>query len=160
MTVKALESVWHEQVAGCIVETATRLVRQGVLHGDVVTLRQAQHELSHGGFLQCGDLLFIAGSPPRLGYVIPPHYSRTFHRQSKEDLAMAAPLTLPPTIGGLEVYQRTSGRWAAVKPPRGICLGEQPANGIQDAPGLALAAYLRWAAWRVASNGRFHEHDT
>lgn len=161
MAVKALESTWYEHMHGFVVEAAAPLLQRGKPQSDVVTLRSAQHEVARAGVLQCSDLLFIAGTPPRLGYVLPPHYNRSLHRQSNNDLAMAAPLTLPPTIGGLEAYQRdAAGRWGPARLPHGLCLGPAPVSRMQDAPGLALAAYLRWAAWRVASNSRFHELDT
>lgn len=159
--VGALERIWREEVQRFVTDMGRQVVQKENLQGDSMTLQRAHDELTRIGCLQYGDVLFIAGTPPRLGYVIPPHYNRSFGHQSQRDLAMTAPLALPPTIGGLGVYQRTApGRWMPVSPPHGLCLGPNPEGSMADTPGLALAAYLRWAAWRVASNGRFHEHDT
>ena len=161
VVIGALERVWCEQVQQFVTEAVAQVIQQGNPLSNAVALSRAQAELGHSGYLQYGDLLFIAGTPARLGHVIPPHYNRTFGRQSEGDLAMAAPLTLPPSIGGLEVHGRNAaGRWVPVGLPHSLCLGPKPTGEMPEAPGLALAAYLRWAALRVMSNGRFHEHDT
>ena len=91
---------------------------------------------------------------------MPPHYNTALGRATGRDLALVAALTFPPQIGSLQVYGRaSSGTWHAVTLPHGLCLGKSPRGTIANQPGLALAAYLRWAAARVAVNGRFNQYD-
>lgn len=160
MPVRTLESEWRTGVQQYISDAAVQLAQKTQPGSDSTGLVKAKAGLSRTGFLQVGDLLFIAGQPPRLGHVIPSHYNRTLGRQSARDLAVTAPLVLPPTISDLRVYyQQSSGGWKVLQLPYGLCLGPGPSGRFQDAPGLAVAAYLRWAAVRIAGNGRFHESD-
>jgi hypothetical protein len=123
-------------------------------------LAPALEELTRTGCVRRGDLLFLPGTPPRLGHVIPAHYNRVLGVDSRGDLAMTAPLLLPPELYALCVYRRSStGGWNAFMPPHGLCLGSGPPEAGPESPGLRLAAYLRWAAQRIASNGIFHSSD-
>jgi hypothetical protein len=109
--------------------------------------------------LQDGDLLFLPGNPPRVGHLLPSHYNHVLGRQSHRDLAMTAPLVLPPQVVSPRVYKRTSERWEPMHLPHGLCLGGDPPRDRPNSPGLTLAAYLRWAAVRIATNGRFNAND-
>jgi len=116
-------------------------------------------ELLLRGSVEQGDLVLLAGNPPRLGHVLPPHYNVTFHAPSDRDLAIAAPFGV---AGELSVWRKTGGRWASADLPRGLCLGPGPICPEwtqQSDPALKLAMYLRFAAIRLAANGKFHEHD-
>jgi len=159
VTVWTLESDWRARVQSFISSAAARLAE--VSHDRVpADLRAARGELSRAGCLQVGDLLFLAGTPPLLGHILPPHYNRALGRYSARDLAVAAPLELPPKVGSLSIWERTSaGGWTQVGLPHGLCLGPKVSGEIPDQPGLNLAAHLRWAAVRLAGNGKFHEAD-
>jgi hypothetical protein len=46
--------------------------------------------------------------------------------------------------------------------PHGLCLGARPVLDVASAPvdsGVDLLAFLRFGAFRIAANSRFHEHD-
>jgi hypothetical protein len=92
--------------------------------------------------------------------VLPTHYNHTLHRDSCGDLAIAAPLNLRPRLSSLRVFIRSTGaNWQPFDPPNGLCLGRDPLDELPDSPGLALVGYLRWAAVRLAANGKFHAND-
>lgn len=149
---------WENAVQGFVARSAAQLADdiQNVPTGSA--LQKAREELSRTGFWQSADLLFLPG--PRLGYILRPHYNRILQRESIRDLAMTAPLELPPRISFPSIYLRSAGgRWAPFQPPHGLCLGGDPPSVRPADPGLALAAYLRWAALRVAANGKFHASD-
>jgi hypothetical protein len=58
------------------------------------------------------------------------------------------------------IYLRdAAGRWRPFRLPHGLCLGGGMPTSWPSDPGLALVAYLRAVANRVASAGRFHEAD-
>ena len=57
------------------------------------------------------------------------------------------------------IVVKTARGWERYRPPNGLCLGGSAPVARPESPGVALAAYLRWAAQRVASNGRFHSSD-
>jgi hypothetical protein len=155
-----LERQWHKDVDRFLRETAEQMAAWCVLTEDGATLRDAREAVARAGCFVRGDLLFLAGSPPRLGYLLPPHYNRSLGRQSGRDLALTAPLTLPPKVSYPTVFQRTAaGRWERCPLPHGLCLGSGPPGDLPESPGVALAAFLRWAALRVAANGIFHSSD-
>jgi hypothetical protein len=157
-----MESAWWDRVRQYLTAEAERHARSlgGRSTVQASALASAQAQLERDGVLQVGDLLLIQGQPPLLGHVVPPHYNTALGRATDRDLALVAALEFPPRIGSLQVYGRTSsGTWHADTLPHGLCLGAKPRGTIADQPGLALAAYLRWAAARVAVNGRFHVLD-
>jgi hypothetical protein len=123
-------------------------------------LARAQSEIDRQGFFQAGDLLFLPGKPPLVGHLIPPHRNRALRRDSFRDLAVVAPLSLPPQIVHPRVYTRsTEGRWVPLSLRHGVCLGPGPPALRPETPGLSVLAYLRWAAARIAANGIFHAAD-
>jgi hypothetical protein len=157
-----LESAWWDCACQYLTAEVERHARSLCERSTVQAsaLASAQAHLERDGVLQVGDLLLIQGQPPLLGHVVPPHYNTALGRATGRDLALVAALTFPPQIGSLQVYGRApSGTWHAVTLPHGLCLGKSPRGTIANQPGLALAAYLRWAAARVAVNGRFNQYD-
>jgi hypothetical protein len=157
---RTLESQWFARVQAFASESARRLADRMPGLKDSAALVAARDELDRNGSFQRGDLLFLAGDPPRIGHVLPPHYNRVLGRESRRDLAMTAALTFPPTIGVPAVYHSTApGRWRLFTLPHGLCLGGGPPGDRPEMPGVALMAYLRWAALRIAANGVFHAND-
>lgn len=126
-----------------------------------IDVPSARRNLAENGHLRFGDLLLVGGNPPMIGHILPDHFNHTFFCQVRRDVAFVAPFTLPPKRGPLSVYRLDDRRgWRPADLNRGLCLGPQPPDGLSESPGLALLAYLRWAAIRVAfGNERFHEHD-
>jgi hypothetical protein len=158
-TVHNLETQWQTQLAQYVAGKVEFWVQAYARPGDEPDLRQASAEVARTGAFRMGDLVFIAGSPPAVGHIIPPHYNQALGRDSDHDLALTAHLILPLKLAGLGLFERSSdGRWHAVSPPHGFCLGQAP-HGVVQGP-TAVLAYLRWAAIQVVKNGgRFHEAD-
>lgn len=154
---------WHNAVSKYVSEVAARFAQQAGSDTDYSALGAATRQLQVHGFVEYADLLFLPGSPPRLGHLIPAHYNRALQRQVNRDLAMTAPLTVPPTAypskSLLTVCERRATGWSAVSLPHGLCLGPDPPTYPQASPGVGLAAFLRWAAERIAENGVFHSSD-
>jgi hypothetical protein len=151
---------WREGVSGFVTQSARRLVAAYSDGAPSPSVSEAREEIARTGHVQRGDLIFLAGPPSRLGHVLPPHYNRVLGRQSDRDLAMMLPLTRPPRITPPEVFARDSqGRWRPFHLPHGLCLGGSPPDIRPESPGLALLAFLRWAACRIAANGAFHAND-
>jgi hypothetical protein len=156
----SIESEWLAQANNAIALVAGRLAALSDSEPEWPDLAPERERLASRGSIESGDLLLIAGAPPLLAHVLPSHYNSTRGRQSERDLAVAAPLELPPRLGSVAVYERArDGRWGWLSLPNGLCLGPGAPSMIPDEPGLNLAAYLRWAAIRLAANGRFHERD-
>jgi hypothetical protein len=157
--VNLLESRWRLDVRAWLSRTLVRLT-ESAMPAESADLRRSRAEIHRVGYFQRGDVLFLQGSPPLVGHVLPPHFNRALGRSSQRDLAMVAPLTIPPRIVSPRVYSRTSdGRWVPLHLPHGLCLGGKPPEVRPENPGLALLALLRWAAARVAANGAFHALD-
>jgi len=151
---------WRETVTAFIAHAVNRLIDAGVDLAPGAAVAAAREEIARTGCLQRGDLIFLAGSPSRVGHVLPPHYNRVLGRQSDRDLAMMVSLTRPPRIETPQVFVRDSqGRWIPFHLPHGLCLGGSPPDIRPETPGLALLAFLRWSACRIASNGAFHAND-
>jgi hypothetical protein len=160
--VGTLISNWRRELAKFVSGIAAEIASQIPVDGDPL-LRVASLQVEAEGFVERGDLLFLAGASPRLGHIIPVHYNRTLRRQVNRDLAMTAPLRLPPSpypnTAELTVYERNARSWSPVSLPHGLCLGPASPSYTQDSPGVGLAAFLRWAAQRIAGNGAFHSSD-
>jgi hypothetical protein len=151
---------WRESVAVFVAHAVDRLVHADVNLAPGPAMVAAREEVTRTGCVQGGDLIFLAGSPSRVGHLLPPHYNRVLGRQSDRDLAMVVPLTRPPRIAVPEVFARDGlGRWRPFRLSHGLCLGGSPPDLRPENPGLALLAYLRWAACRIAANGAFHAND-
>jgi hypothetical protein len=154
---RSLNQQWLGQVHMTLREQVENQIRVWS-RGDSPETQTARVELGRRGFWQHGQLLYLPGSPPRLGHVLPSHHNSVLGRHCEGDVAVAAKLTLPPTISSLEIYQRSGERWLPYSPPNGLCLGGLAPVPLMD-PGLTLFAYLRAAAVRLATNGRFHAND-
>jgi hypothetical protein len=120
--------------------------------------------IARDGAVQRGSLVLINDHPPRIGHVMPPHYNVSLNRDVRGDVALTTRLNIgerATAFGDIEVYARSArGTWAPVTLPRGICLGSGVPVARPDLdPSLAALAFLRWAATRIATNGRFHEYD-
>jgi hypothetical protein len=158
--VSVLEAEWRRDVQRHLAEGAERIVEQARRHQPAADRGPAADELARNGFVRRGDLVLFDGRPPLLGYVLPTHYNHVLGRQSRGDLALAAPLQLPPQLTPPRLLQRAAGgRWEPYQPPHGLCLGGGLPQDRPQTPGLTLAAYLRWAALRLAANGKFHSSD-
>lgn len=122
-------------------------------------LEQAREELRRTAAVQRGPLLFFACDPPRIGHLMPPHHNRSLGRSVSGDAAITARCAAGLTE--LAVFVRGSrGVWMETVLPRGICIGSGlPARQPGLDGDLAVMAWLRWAATRIATNGRCHEHD-
>lgn len=161
--VATLIANWQRDVARHISQVATRLASRAGADEGAARLGAAGHEVASLGHIERGDLLFLPGSPPRLGHFVPAHYNHTLRRQVHRDLVITAPLALPlpafPCRSGLAVYERRANGWSLASLPHGLCLGPDPPAHPQDSPGVGLASLLRWAAQRIAENGAFHSSD-
>lgn len=158
--VRTLAEEWRGRVLDFVARSATEIASKLSRTQNDMALHEAREEIERIGYLQRGDLLFLPGNPPRLGHMINDHFNRVLGRESHQDLAMTAPLELPAKISFPSVYQRTnSGSWHALTLEHGLCLGSDPPSERPESPGLALAAYLRWASIRIAMNRRFHASD-
>jgi hypothetical protein len=158
--VRTMENDWHTQVKSFVKDAASSILKQHPKGAMLAKVAEGRKQLSQTGCYQMGDLIYLDGKAPLLGHILPSHHNRVLGRQSIRDLAMVAPLTLPPKLALPSVYTLTSqGRWQPFGLPHGLCLGASPPSHRPDSPGLALAAYLRWAACRIASNGIFHSKD-
>jgi hypothetical protein len=156
--VRTLEQQWRAAAHKHLAESARGLAAAGPSEGEA--LRAARAELARSGCVERADLLYVPGPPPLLGHRLPAHYNRVLGRQCERDLAVALRLALPPQVSGLQLLLRgPGGRWEPYTPPHGLCLGDGPPDGRPETPGLAVAAYLRWAALRLAANGQFHAGD-
>lgn len=157
--VSTLATDWQHRVVRLVKVRAVDLASR---MGEPQATTQARQELKTRGCLERGDLVLLSGSPPLLGHVIPAHYNRTLNRSVSRDLLIAAPLALPnpaPVRTGLSIHERVAHSWKLISPPHGLCLGPDPPMHAQDSPGIGLAAFLRWAAQRIAGNGVFHSSD-
>ena len=160
VTTGQVDRRWREAVTAFVGQAVASLATAAGDEGPDSMLTAAREEVARSGHVQRGDLLFLAGPPPRVGHVLPPHYNRMLGRQSHGDLAMTVALTRPPRIAIPQVFARdTQGRWLPLHLPNGLCLGGDPPGFPPEAPGIVLLAYLRWAAVRVACNGAFHAND-
>jgi hypothetical protein len=160
ISVGQVDRRWREAVSGFVTQAADRLIDAGVDLAPGAAVAAARQEIARTNCLQRGDLIFLAGSPSRVGHVLPPHYNRVLGRQSHRDLAMMVALTRPPRIESPEVFVCDGqGRWRPFHLPHGLCLGGSPPDIRPETPGLALLAFLRWSACRIASNGAFHAND-
>jgi hypothetical protein len=156
----AVESQWRTTVETFVAAAAARLAARERPGEVSLALHSAREAIARNGYWQCGDLLFLPGNPPRLGYVLPTHHNRVLGCQSDHDLAMTSALHMPPSISLLSAFRRSAaGEWLPFHAPHGLCFGSGPPTVSPVSPGLALAAYLRWAALRIAANGKFHALD-
>jgi hypothetical protein len=156
-----LERRWLEEARSYLDRATLQLRDRPGTRADSEAVRTARSELERAGCLVRGDLLLLPGNPPRLGYILPPHWNCVLGRMSRNELAMTAPLTLPPLLVSPGVYARGSdGRWAPYPLPHGLCLGGGLPAERPDSAGLALLTLLRWSAVRVVANGgMFHASD-
>ena len=163
MLVASIARQWKERISQFVTTTAAAIAaniareRRPALPGAAVA------ELANRPFVLIRDLLFLPGTPPRIGHLIPSHYNATLGFTVSGDLAITAPLVLPPRgvpdRNQLAVYRRRDSTWSPAHLPNGLCLGPDAEPQPSDSPGVALAAYLRWAAIRIADNGSFHSSD-
>jgi hypothetical protein len=162
-TVGTLAAQWRSDLSKYVSKVAVRIASEIRSDEGAMQFGAASQEAASLGYVERGDLLFLPGSPPRLGHLVPAHYNRTLRRRINGNLAMTAPLTLPlPPYwcrSGVAVYERGSTGWSPVSLPHGLCLGSDPPTHPQESPGVGLAALLRWAAQRIAENGAFHSSD-
>jgi hypothetical protein len=162
VTARRLADRWRQEAAGRLA-AAMRACRTADL--ETPQVREAVEELRSTGAVERGDLLLVAGPQPFIGHILPDHYNRSLHAQCRRSMAICAPLDAAgsgmPDVSTLAVYERGEGGWRRAAPGRGICLGAGPAeNDWGGAPRpVATALFLRFAAFRFAANGRFHEHD-
>jgi hypothetical protein len=158
--VNLVEDGWRAEIRAWLARTVAKLTECNDAGAESATLARARVQIDQQGFFQQGDVLFLPGEPPRVGHVVPRHFNRAIGRDSKRDLAMVAPFNLPSHITHPQVYKKTpEGRWVPLRLPHGLCLGGSPPDIRPESPGLALLAYLRWAAARIAANGAFHASD-
>jgi len=162
VTVRALDARRRAEAAEFAARIARELVGRNTTY-DSPQWAAARDELARRGCVERDDLLYLPGSPARLGYILPPHQNWTFGRRSRRDLAITAALAVPPEPypcrSTLAVYERTTDGWRPVTLPNGLCWGTDPPRHAQESPGVGLAALLRWAAVRLAENGAFHSAD-
>ena len=159
VSAKAIEVRWRLAVIEWLTTTRAGL-RVKFAQAESAELSLARAEIERIGHYQRGDVFFIPGSPPLVGHLTPPHFNRALGRNTQRDLAMVAPLILPPRITQPTAYVKSAeGRWGLLRLPHGMCLGPGPLADRPETPGLALLAFLRWAATRVADNGAFHASD-
>ncbi len=151
---------WRDAVSRFVAQSTQQLF---AAYGDTVpspSVIEAREEIAQVGYVQRGDLIFLVGPPSLAGHLLPPHYNRVLGRQSAGDLAMTLPLTRSLRISTPGVFGRNGqGRWVPLHLPHGLCLGGSPPDVRPESPGLALLAFLRWSASRVAANGAFHAND-
>lgn len=126
---------------------------------EVALEREVRAAVARTGAARVGDLLYIDGPPPRIGRVMPPHYSIAFGRPVNDDLAVSLPLASVTASGttlvGLQAMaSHGGGVWHPVGYPAGLCLGHETPGTFPDP-----AAALLFVAIRVAKNGKFHERD-
>jgi hypothetical protein len=157
--VRALMTAWQQQIKDRLAQAIARIEVRIPPRPPDPELTRAREELARQRYVQRGDLLYLPGEPPRLAHVLPPHKNHVLGRFCERDLAIAAPLHLPPRITGPHIVVKTARGWERYRPPNGLCLGGSAPAARPESPGVALAAYLRWAAQRIASNGRFHSSD-
>lgn len=158
-----IAEMWRQSVNQHLVRTATALAARHPPRQTSDEVQAAANELQARGFLERGDLILIPGRPARLGYIIPDHTNLTLGRYIRRNLAITAAFDFPlvpyPSTGDLQVMERTGSGWTRLHLPNGLCLGAAVASQRHDSPALALAAYLRWAAFRIATNQSFHAND-
>jgi hypothetical protein len=155
-----IERRWQKTVENYVTRTAKRLTGLMRVPTPSPALAAARQEMAATGSVQRGDLLFLDGQPARVGHILPPHYNKVLGRICDRDLAMMTVLSRPPSIGSPQVFMRDEqGIWNRHHLEHGLCLGSSVPALRPETPGLALLAYLRWAAWRIASNGIFHVDD-
>jgi hypothetical protein len=163
VTTAAVIDDWRGAVEQ-LAESAARALIEAAGQSRRGTVAAAMAELDATGVVQRGPLLLLSGNPLRVGHLMPPHFNVSLDRDVRGDVALATALIVPAPaagMGALEVFARTRhGTWERAPLPRGICLGAGvPARPPGLDRNLAAVAYLRWAAIRIAANGRFHEHD-
>ena len=163
ITVKSLREQWDAAVSQYCKAVQSELLpnRRGPVSE---RLRMARADLATSGVVVRGDILYLATNPIRVGHMIPPHHNITLGGQIDKVLALTAPLHFPPRIpanSDLVIFRRSErGSWEALV--RAVCLGAVRSVGeVQDAveAGINFLAFLRLGAVRIATNGRFHEHD-
>jgi hypothetical protein len=155
-----VERRWRASVSTFVESARERLLEAAADVPAGPAVIAARQEIARTGCVECGDLVFLAGPPSRVGHILPPHHNRMLGRLCERDVAMMAPLTRPPRLEVPKPYVRDSlGRWSSLPLRNGVCLGGSPPDPRPETAGLALLAYLRWAACRVASNGAFHAGD-
>jgi hypothetical protein len=163
LPVAAIDERWR---AACdeVVSRAARVCLERACELDAAFVVEALDELRRTGGVQRGSLLFLGSTPPCIGHVMPPHRNVSLGRAVSGDVALATPFRMARSgtgAGGLRAFAKSpQGVWSPLALPRGICIGPGvPQCPPQLEPDLAAVACLRWAATRIATNGRFHEHD-
>lgn len=121
-------------------------------------------ELERRGFLAAGDLILFHSEKWWLAHVIPSHYNMPLGQRCNRSLAVAAPLIDPRKIPGdteLRILFVQGSKWHFLELHRQVCLGHRPPEMSMPtiAPTARLAAFLRFAAARLAANGKFNEND-
>jgi hypothetical protein len=124
----------------------------------------ALRSFRRNGFIEDGDLVVLR-SDMALGHVVPCHFNQTLNAICDRNLAVFASFGKKDAIprdDALMVGVREAGGWRLLGLHRRICLGSRPVevSGLECIPSdLRLAVFLRFAAFRIAANGRFNEQD-
>jgi len=152
-TVDRFDREWKAQLIRGFKAGAPRYVFPPNLSALVADARQ---QVAQRGWFQHGSLLYLE-SPPRIGYVIPPHYNRSLGRPISKDLAITM-LLEEPMAESPEVYQKTGNKWRVLDIPNGLCLGPSlpcKPKGVSS----GLFSYLRALGYRIRQTGRLNEFD-
>jgi len=163
LPIRVIDARWRVAFDEVVNRSAkTCLERSG--ETSATSVADALDELRRTGAVQRGDLLFFGTTPPGIGHLMPQHHNVSLGRTVSGDVALATTFHVAPSdagVGGLQVFEKSrQGVWSLVSVPRGICIGSGvPQRPARLDPDLAVVAYLRWAATRIAVNERFHEHD-
>ena len=166
LTSGQLQAAWQKMVASRVAAWVDKAVgsSSAAPRCDPAVLHEMHRRLRQDGCLEFGDLVFVAGDPPRVGCILGEHYSHSLSRQCRRDVAITSPLTLPlperPVLAPDGILEKPSGRWERASLPHGLCLGGafSPRQPFQTRA-LRWVGELRWACERVRSTGRFHEAD-
>jgi hypothetical protein len=155
-----LSKQWQANLEAVAESIASKIMSAGTTAPESqAVIRASQAVREHGAFEE-GDLVFINGQPPRLGCVIPAHQNQVVGAIGAKQYAITTTLRhpIPATVTDFQVYRRTAAhRWEPFQ--HNLCLGERGHFYIEHSPALANWAHLRWAAERIAINGRFHVND-
>lgn len=158
LPVQELMATWQGRVQEFLSRASDEVVEKIRSSRRGADVSAAIRVVNHQGYFQYGDYLFLAGSPARLGYILPPHHNTALGREVDRDVAITSVFDVPPSVFDVRVYEcPKGGRWQPVANPSfGICFGGGIPQFNPTTPGLSVATYLRWAAIRAAKNGKFH----
>jgi hypothetical protein len=163
LPVRVVEERWRAALDEAV-WSAAKTCHMRAAETSPASVVDALDELGRTGAVQRGDLLFFGTTPPSVGHLMPQHYNISLGRSVRGDVALATTFSVAPSdagVGGLQVFEKSmQGKWSPRRLARGICIGPGvPQRPAQLDPDLAVVAYLRWAATRIAVNEKFHEHD-